>query len=193
MPPTEGNVSAFCRRAYGRRWYACQAPLVRFERTTPNLGCWCSILLSYRGEWRDYNMAGWGKQGGEGRSMPRFLLRWGINTIALYVAVEVLPGLEHTGSGAALIGVALIFGLVNAALKPVLFVLSCPLVALTFGLFLLVINGLLLLITAWVSNLFDLGFKVQDLGWGILGAIVIGLVSWFLNSLIAEDRRRERA
>ena len=120
--------------------------------------------------------------------MNRFLLRWGINTIALYIAVKLLPGLEHAGSGAALLGVALIFGLVNAALKPVLVVLSCPLVALTFGLFLLVINGLLLLITAWVSNLFDLGFTVDGLGWGILGALVIGLISWFLNSLIAEEK-----
>jgi putative membrane protein len=121
--------------------------------------------------------------------MNKFLLRWGINTIALYVAVEILPGLEHDGSGVALLGVALIFGLVNAALKPVLVVLSCPLVAVTFGLFLLVINGLMLLITAWVSNLFDLGFKVDGLGWGILGSLVIGLIGWFLNSLLAEDKR----
>jgi len=121
--------------------------------------------------------------------MNKFLLRWGINTIALYVAVQILPGLEHDGSGVALLGVALIFGLVNAALKPVLVVLSCPLVALTFGLFLLVINGLLLLITAWVSNLFDLGFRVDGLGWGILGSLVIGLIGWFLNSLLAEDKR----
>ena len=120
--------------------------------------------------------------------MNKFLLRWGINTIALYVSVQILPGLEHEGSGAALLGVALIFGLVNAALKPVLVVLSCPLVALTFGLFLLVINGLLLLITAWVSNLFDLGFRVDGLGWGILGSLVIGLIGWFLNSLLAEDK-----
>ena len=121
--------------------------------------------------------------------MNKFLLRWGINTIALYVAVQILPGLEHEGSGAALLAVALIFGLVNAALKPVLVVLSCPLVALTFGLFLLVINGLMLLITAWVSNLFDLGFRVDGLGWGILGSLVIGLIGWFLNSLLAEDER----
>jgi len=121
--------------------------------------------------------------------MNKFLLRWGINTIALYVAVEILPGLEHSGSGVALLGVALIFGLVNAALKPVLVVLSCPLVAVTFGLFLLVINGLMLLITAWVSNLFDLGFRVDGLGWGILGSLVIGLIGWFLNSLLAEDKR----
>ncbi len=121
--------------------------------------------------------------------MNKFLLRWGINTIALYVAVQILPGLKHDGSGVALLGVALIFGLVNAALKPVLVVLSCPLVALTFGLFLLVINGLLLLITAWVSDLFELGFRVDGLGWGILGSLVIGLIGWFLNSLLAEDKR----
>lgn len=122
--------------------------------------------------------------------MNRFLLRWGINTIALYVAVQLLPGLQHAGSGAALLGVALIFGLVNAVIKPVLVVLSCPLVALTFGLFLLVINGLLLLITAQVSDLFDLGFTVDGLGWGILGSIVISLIGLLLNSLIVNEDRR---
>ena len=122
--------------------------------------------------------------------MNRLLLRWGINTIALYVAVRLLPGLQHTGSGVALLGVALIFGLVNAALRPVLVVLSCPLVVLTFGLFVLVINGLLLLITAWVSDLFELGFSVDGLGWGIVGSLVISLISLFFNSLIRDDKHR---
>jgi putative membrane protein len=127
--------------------------------------------------------------------MDKFLLRWGINTIALYVAVQLLSGLEHTGSGVALLSVALIFGLVNAAFRPVLIVLSCPLVVLTFGLFLLIINGMLLLFTAWVSDLFELGFHVDGLGWAILGSLVISLVSLLLNSLIAaeeEDLERSR-
>ncbi len=123
--------------------------------------------------------------------MNKFLLRWGINTIALYVAVELLPGLEHAGSGLALLGVALIFGLINAAVKPVFVIFSCPLVVLTFGLFLLVINGAMLLVTAWVSDLFDLGFAVDGLGWGILGSIVISFISLILNSLIAEDREEQ--
>jgi len=119
--------------------------------------------------------------------MDRFLLRWGINTIALYVAVRLLPGLEHTGSGLALLGVALIFGLINAAVKPFVVILSCPLVLLTFGLYLLFINGLMLLFTEWVSGMFDLGFHVEGLGWAILGAIVISLVSFVIDSLIVED------
>jgi putative membrane protein len=124
--------------------------------------------------------------------MIRLLARWGINTIALYIAVQLLPGLQHTGSGAALLGVALIFGLVNAVLKPVLVLLSCPLVALTFGLFLLVINGLLLLFTAQVSDLFDLGFTVDGLGWGMLGSVVISLIGLVLNSLIVDEERQGR-
>jgi putative membrane protein len=106
------------------------------------------------------------------------------------VAVQLLPGLNHSGSGVSLLGVALIFGLINAALKPLVVVLSCPLVVLTLGLFLLVINGLLLLLTAWVSDLFDLGFSVEGLGWGILGALVISLISLLLNSLIVDERER---
>lgn len=119
--------------------------------------------------------------------MDRFLLRWGINTIALYVAVQLLPGLEHTGSGLALLGVALIFGLINAAVKPFVVILSCPLVLLTFGLYLLVINGLMLLFTEWVSGVFNLGFQVEGLGWAILGAIVISMVSFAIDSLIVEE------
>jgi putative membrane protein len=123
--------------------------------------------------------------------MSQFLLRWGINTIALYVAIQLLPGLEHTGSGAALMGVALIFGLVNAAIKPALIVLSCPLVILTFGLFVLIINGMLVMLTAWLSQWFDLGFYVDGLGWGILGSLVISLVSLFFNSLLVEEEEEE--
>jgi putative membrane protein len=124
--------------------------------------------------------------------MNRFLIRWGINTIAIYVAVRLLPGLHHTGSGAALLGVALIFGLINAAVKPLLLVLSCPLVVLTFGLFLLVINGLLLLITESISNVFDLGFQVDGLGWAIIGSLVISFISLLLSSLVAEPERGRR-
>ena len=123
--------------------------------------------------------------------MNRFLLRCGINTIALFVAVKLLPGLEHTGTGMALIGVALIFGLVNAALKPALIVLSCPLVVLTFGFFVLIINGMLLLFTAWVSDWFDLGFSVDGLPWGVMGSLVISLVSLFFNSLLVEEEEEE--
>ena len=123
--------------------------------------------------------------------MDKFLLRWGINTISLYVAVELLPGLEHAGNGVALLSVALIFGLVNAALKPALIVLSCPLVVLTFGFFVLIINGALLLITAQVSAWLDLGFQVDGLGWAILGSLVISLVSLFFNSLLVEEDEDE--
>lgn len=123
--------------------------------------------------------------------MNKFLLRWGIHTIALYIAIQLVPGLQHTGNGGALLGVALIFGLVNSALKPVLIVLSCPLVVLTFGFFLLVINGTLLLLTAWVSEWFNLGLHVEGLGWGIMGSLVISLVSLLFNTLLVqEDEKR---
>ena len=123
--------------------------------------------------------------------MNKFLLRWGINTIALFIAVQLLPGLEHRGSGVALLGVALIFGLVNATFKPVLIVLSCPLVVLTFGFFLLVINGLLLLITARLSDWLNLGFSVSGLWWGVAGSIVISLVGLIFDAFLVEERDRE--
>jgi putative membrane protein len=119
--------------------------------------------------------------------MNRFLLRWGINTIALYIAIQLLPGLQHTGSGVTLLGVALLFGLVNAVLKPVLVILSCPLVLLSLGLFMLVINGLLLLLTARLSDWLNWGFTVDGLGWGIIGSIVISLVGFVFTALLAPE------
>ena len=77
-----------------------------------------------------------------------FLIRWMINTIALSAAVQVIPGIHFTDGPLQLLAVALVFGVVNAVLRPVLTVLSCPLVLLTLGLFTLVINGVMLMLTA---------------------------------------------
>lgn len=123
--------------------------------------------------------------------MSKFLLRWATNTIGLFVAIKLLPGLEHTGSGSSLLAVALIFGLTNAALKPFVVLLSCPLVLMTFGFYLLVINGFMLLFTAWVSRIFNLGFEVRDLGWAMLGAFVISLVGFAIGLLIVKDEQED--
>lgn len=122
----------------------------------------------------------------------RFLVRLLVTAAALWVAVRFVPGIQHTGSGLGLLGVALVFGVVNALVRPLLVVLTCPLVVLTLGLFLLVLNALMLQLTAALSEAFGLGFTVAGFGAALVGAIVVALVSALLNLFVGGDERIER-
>lgn len=117
----------------------------------------------------------------------RFLIRWAINAIALWVAIQLLPGLTHEGSAISLLVIALIFGLVNALVRPLLVMLTCPLIVLTLGLFVLVINTLMLALTEWLSGLWNLGFNSTDWGATFLGALIISVVSGVLSLLLRDE------
>lgn len=122
--------------------------------------------------------------------MREFLIRLVINAIALAVAAAVVPGITIADNGAVtLLIVALIFGLLNAILKPVLLILSCPLILLTLGLFLLVVNGLLLLIT---DRLAGGRLEVDGLWAAILGSIVISILSMILESVFGLDDEHKK-
>jgi len=122
--------------------------------------------------------------------MAQFVLRLVVNAIALVITAYVLPGIHVETEIGALLVVALIFGVVNALVKPVITVLSCPLIILTLGLFYLVVNGLMLLITDALSG----GrFEVDGLGWAILGGIVMGLVGMVLESMLGLDSEADAA
>ena len=120
--------------------------------------------------------------------MRTLLVRWIINALALYLAVNVIPGIHFTGSAGELLIVAAIFGIVNSALRPILTVLTCPLVVLTLGLFTFVINALLLLLTAWLSSQFSLGLVVDGFGAAFVGGLLIGIVSVLLSIFVGESR-----
>jgi putative membrane protein len=120
--------------------------------------------------------------------MRPLLIRWLINTLALYVAVSYLPGFHFESGPAALLAVAAIFGLVNAFVRPLLTVLTCPLVLLTLGLFTLVINAAMLLLTAWLSHQLGIAFRIDGFGPAFWGALVIGLVSIALSILVGTTR-----
>jgi len=122
--------------------------------------------------------------------MKSFLIRWMINTIALSAAVQVIPGLHFTDGPLQLLAVALVFGVVNAVLRPIVTVLSCPLVLLTLGLFTLVINGLMLMLTARLAAVWHLGFRVDGFWPAFWGGLVVGLVSLALALLVSGDQRR---
>lgn len=120
--------------------------------------------------------------------MTRFIVRMAINAIALYLAVWILPGLDLSGGVVSLLWIALIFGLVNALLGPLLKFLSCGLIVLTLGLFTLVINTFLFWLTYVISQSFELGLIIYDPIWwnAFLGALVVSVVS-FIMSMILKD------
>jgi putative membrane protein len=112
---------------------------------------------------------------------------------ALWVATQLIPGITHTGSVLALIGVALIFGVVNALVGPVLKLLSLPVIVLTLGLFALVINALLLIFTSWLATSLNLGFNVSGFFPALLGSILISVVSALLVAVFgSDDDKRSR-
>jgi len=117
-----------------------------------------------------------------------------INAVAIWVAIVIVPGLGAEGGWTVYLWVALILGLVNALIAPVVKVLTCPLILLTLGLFTLVINGAMLWLAGVISRELGLGFYVRDLWAAILGAVVVSVVSFALSVLtgVHREERRDR-
>jgi putative membrane protein len=113
------------------------------------------------------------------------LVQIAVNAAAIYVAVVIVPGLEFTGDWWKLLVVAAIFSLVNTFLKPILRIVTLPLTLMTLGLFLLVINALMLLITGAVSSELTLGFTVDGFLPALLGSIVISVVGLALSMVLS--------
>ncbi len=109
--------------------------------------------------------------------MRHFVIRWIVTTVAVMVASSLSRGIRYDSTG-SLIAAALLLGILNAFVRPVLLILSAPLILLTLGLFILVVNGLMLL---WVPTLVN-GFHVDGFGSAFWGAIIIGIVSWLLSA-----------
>lgn len=114
-------------------------------------------------------------------------MRWLISTLALFVAVLIVPGIEFVGPGWELGIVAAVFGLVNVLLRPLLTLLTCPLILLTFGLFGLVINAGMLLLTAAIAENLGLIFRVNGFWPALFGGLIVSIISTVLN-MLAGDR-----
>lgn len=113
--------------------------------------------------------------------MRRLLVHWLFNAVALWAAAYLITGLDFTGDLLRLILVAAVFGVVNSLLRPLLTVLTCPLIVVTLGLFTLVINAVMLLVTGWLSARWNLGFTVAGFWPAFWGGLVVGLVSLALS------------
>ncbi len=121
----------------------------------------------------------------------RFLLRLLINAAALWIATKVVPGISATSDPITFLCVALLFGLLNALVRPVVTMLTCPLLILSLGLFTFVINAFILWLTSAAAARFGLGFHVSDFWAAFWGAVVVSLVSVFLSIFVSErDPRR---
>jgi putative membrane protein len=111
---------------------------------------------------------------------PGLVVRFLINVAALWFSQLIIPGFDIDGWGALIFG-AVIFGVVNTFIKPVIALLSCPLTVITLGLFTLIINTVMLALTAWIAGLFDLEFDIDGFLAAFFGALVISIVSTVLG------------
>ncbi len=118
----------------------------------------------------------------------RFLLRLLINAAALWAASAIVPGIQREGDWSTLLLVALVFGVLNAIIRPILALLSCPLQILTLGLFTLILNAGMLLLTSAVSQRLGLGFYVTGFMPALLGGLVISVVSIVLSTFVKDER-----
>jgi len=122
----------------------------------------------------------------------KLLIRWIISALALFAAAYFVPGIRVEGANAWTVYalMAVILGLVNALVRPVLKLLSCPFIILTLGLFLLLINGVSFLIAAKIAEALKVGFYVDGFKAAFLGALVVSVVTFFLNLFVKDKAER---
>ena len=119
--------------------------------------------------------------------MKGFLLRLLITALGLWVADQLLPGITITGTGSLIIS-ALLLGIVNAVIRPIILFLTLPLTVVTLGFFVLIVNGISLAIAAWLVP----GFHIAGLWSATLGAILVGLTSWAASAFIGGSGKIEK-
>ncbi len=127
------------------------------------------------------------------RHMKNFVVKTIANSAALAVAIWLLDKITLTGDSTprkvvTLILVALVFGVVNFLVKPIVRVLTFPLFVLTLGLITLVVNALMLLLTSWLADKLDLSFHVEGFWTAVLGGLIISIVSWAMNVVLPDDK-----
>ena len=128
--------------------------------------------------------------------MYKFILRLVINGFALFAAIYLVPGISlQDPDPVTYVWLALIFGLLNALVKPILKLVTCPVILLTLGLFSLIINTALFYLTAWVGEQFGVGIFIENFLAAFLGALIVSIVSTFFNMILKDelkDRRKRK-
>ncbi len=119
--------------------------------------------------------------------MTRFILRWVINAVAIFLAIRFVHGISLQNGWGSVIWLALIFGLVNAFLRPLLKLLTCPLIILTLGLFTLLINTFLFWLTGQIGQSFGIGITIDGFWPAFLGGLVVSVVSIVLSMILKDE------
>ncbi len=118
----------------------------------------------------------------------RVLLRWGFNSLALWVASELIGGVDHTGGASTIITAALFLSVINAVLKPIVVILALPAILITIGLFSIIVNGLMV----WLASSFVGSFTIDSLAGAVLAGMVVSLVNYALTTYLEERIFKEQ-
>ena len=124
--------------------------------------------------------------------MNKFLLRWLINSLAVWAAVNIVPGIEWTNDWVAVLALGLILTFVNGIVRPLAKFVGCLPIILTLGLFTLVINAFLFWLTGWIGNAFGVGFTVDGFWPAVLGGLVVSLVGIIMGIFLRDELRGKR-
>ena len=119
--------------------------------------------------------------------MTKFIIRWVINAVALFAAVWIVPGIDYLGDWVGILWLALIIGLLNSLVRPLLKFLTCPLIILTLGLFTLVINTAMLLLTRTIGQTLGIGLSVDGFWSALLGSLVMSVVSIVMSVIFRDE------
>lgn len=127
--------------------------------------------------------------------MKKLLIRLAINAVALYAAVALMQNRGITPQSEnwlSFVWLALIFGLVNAVIRPILVVMSCPLLVLTLGFGTLIINTVMFVLAGWIGTQFQVGFLVENFLAAFLGALIVSIVSFVLEAFFKDDLKKNK-
>ncbi len=125
--------------------------------------------------------------------MTKFFLRWIINAVAIFLAINFVPGITLNGSWVGVLWLALIFGLVNAFVRPLLKFLTCPLIILTLGLFTLLINTLLFWLTGQIGQFFGIMLTIDGFWPAFFGGLVVSIVSVVLTLILKDELKGKKS
>jgi putative membrane protein len=124
--------------------------------------------------------------------MTKFILRWVINAVAIFLAIRFVPGITLRSGLVSVLWLALIFGLVNAFLRPLLKFLTCPLILATLGLFALLINTFLFWLTGQIGQMFGIDITIAGFWPAFLGGLVVSVVSVVLTLILKDELKGKR-
>lgn len=121
------------------------------------------------------------------QTLRRYILQWLITSLAIFAAFSLVPGITFSGNGYEIGIIAMIYSVINLLIRPILTLITCPMIILTLGMFTVIINGVLLLITADLAKYFGIDFQIETFFTALIGAVVISLTTFVFNLLSGEN------